>query len=173
MNKILSILFIATVLFACTPPADNTSESAGEQPAFITDPNTATTPSEAAPAANTADVAGLQNLPAERKAHYTCPEFHPGSGGDAAGKCPVCGKDYVHNDVFHQLEGANATPAKTITVDPNQPSSGQPPIQINQSTPTAGKGFHFVCPDGHAGGAEAQAKCATCGKDLVHNDGYH
>gem|GEM_PF-1159281 len=33
--------------------------------------------------------------------HYTCPN-NDGGGGEAAGKCPKCGTEMVHNDKYHQ-----------------------------------------------------------------------
>lgn len=44
---------------------------------------------------------------------YICPMHCEGSGGDAAGKCPVCGMDYVKNPDYHD----NPEHAEDVTSD--------------------------------------------------------
>lgn len=121
---------------------------------------------QAKPTAPAMKVAGR-----ESSAHYICPKRCAGSGGDAAGKCPVCGSEYLHNDAFHQNEANNKIQPQ---VNPPQPSAVQ--IQQPQISPAPqGKPgvMHYVCPDNDGGGADAAGKCGKCGKDLVHNDKFH
>ena len=53
--------------------------------------------------ANTSDT---EQKGKEYTSAYICPMHCPGSGSDAAGKCPACGMDYVkngkHKDDGHQ-----------------------------------------------------------------------
>ncbi len=107
-------------------------------------------------------------------AHYVCPKKCAGSGGDNAGKCPVCGSDYVHNDAFHtQLQNNPATtqPAKAAQPSVNVAPATTPTPQPSPATNATGQ-FHYICTAGHAGAGLA-GNCASCGKELVHNDKYH
>ncbi len=120
----------------------------------------------AAPAAPSAAPAPATTPPAGVK-HYTCPKNCKGSGGDAAGTCPVCGTAYVHNAAFHGQPGNTpnaATPGATAT--PVTPPAESP-------AKNAAGVFHYTCPKGCKGGAGAAGKCASCGGDLAHNSAYH
>ncbi len=107
--------------------------------------------------------------------HYICPNNCAGSGGDAAGTCPVCGSEYLHNDAFHNQPGQQpATPQQpTVTA----PQSGQSPvIQMPPSNdpPQNAKGvWHYICSNGCAGGSGTAGTCPKCGGTLAHNDAYH
>ncbi len=96
--------------------------------------------------------------------HYYCANGCAGSGGDAQGTCPTCGNEYVHNQAYHNQPATTppATPGTTIT----------PPANTGAATNAAGV-YHYVCADGHDGGAGAAGACAQCGKALVHNDAFH
>ncbi len=93
--------------------------------------------------------------------HYTCPNNCEGGGGDVQGNCPVCGTALEHNQAYHD---------QPINVNNQTP----PPISnaANGAGQTTGV-FHYVCPDGHEGGAASEGTCASCGKALVHNQAYH
>ena len=102
--------------------------------------------------------------------HYTCPKNCKGSGGDAAGNCPVCGTAYVHNQAFHgaapsATPGASPTPGATAT-----PITTPPPPSPAKN---AAGVFHYTCAKGCAGGSGAAGKCASCGGELAHNAAYH
>ena len=90
-------------------------------------------------------------------AHYICANNCEGSGGAAAGNCPVCGNAYVHNQAFHGQPGA------TNATTPPPPASAQNAAGV----------FHYTCSAGCAGGSGAQGNCASCGNALVHNTAYH
>ena len=161
----LAVLLATALMFSCAGN-DKSSDDNGTDDALTVDPNVT------APAPNTA-VAGVL--------HYICPNNCEGSGGDAAGTCPVCGAAYVHNAEFHNQTNATPPPAadpnQTIdlnNVDPNQP------IQLNTQQPTnpapaqnAAGVWHYTCANGCEGGAGAQGTCSKCGGQLVHNQAYH
>ena len=100
--------------------------------------------------------------------HFICPNNCAGSGGTEAGKCPVCGTEYVHNAAFHQGSNPPAT-TPAMKIDPT----------TNAAVPTvtepknASGVYHFICPKGHEGGAGAAGNCAKCGTPLEHNQAYH
>lgn len=112
--------------------------------------------------------------PAGGAKHYTCPKNCKGSGGDAAGTCPVCGSAYVHNQAFHAAGANNApqpTPAGTATPSTAAPTTVTPPAP--SPAQNAAGVYHYTCAKGCAGGAGAAGKCAKCGGDLAHNSAYH
>lgn len=98
--------------------------------------------------------------------HFICPNNCKGSGGPEAGKCPVCGLEYVHNAAFHQ---GSTVPAPAMKIDP----------ATNTAVPTStepqnAKGvYHFICPKGHEGGAGVAGNCPKCGTPLEHNQAFH
>ncbi|TNE51956.1 MAG: hypothetical protein EP344_16125 [Bacteroidetes bacterium] len=97
--------------------------------------------------------------------HYTCPNNCAGSGGAAAGNCPVCGTAYVHNQAFHSQGGNAPTPPAGTTnqATPPPPSPAQ----------NAAGAYHYSCPKGCAGGSGTKGTCASCGGELAHNAAYH
>ncbi len=110
--------------------------------------------------------------------HYTCPNNCLGSGGDGAGKCPVCGTDYVHNGAYHNqgAQGQQVTPldsgSNTVTLDPN--SAGQtPPAQNTTPAQNAVGEWHYVCSKACGGGGSGAGSCPKCGSELTHNATYH
>lgn len=94
--------------------------------------------------------------------HYTCPNGCEGGGGDSQGTCPVCNTALVHNQAYHTQQ-TNQQMNTQNTMQNNTAATGQNSAGI----------FHYVCPDGHPGGAASSGSCATCGKALVHNQAYH
>ncbi|MEE9372048.1 MAG: heavy metal-binding domain-containing protein [Saprospiraceae bacterium] len=124
--------------------------------------------------------------------HYTCPNGHVGSGGAGEGTCAQCAAALVHNDAFHNspVDGDNALPTSATTQEIiPQPSGALNPVFQNvgaTGAPTVGGAapalepaqntvgvWHYVCPDGHSGGAGSAQSCSACGKTLEHNAGYH
>ena len=128
--------------------------------------------------------------------HYICPNGHVGSGGPSAGQCSQCGAELSHNDAFHNSPvGASGLNANTVTPSTEQitpqPSAAVSPVFQNVGStgaPTVGGGggapglepaqntrgvWHYICPDGHAGGGGSATACSQCGKTLIHNDVYH
>ncbi len=113
--------------------------------------------------------------------HYTCSNNCAGSGGDAAGNCPVCGNAYVHNDAYHN----NAAPSPaTSPITPGSAPAGatteKTTSNITFSDPNstepaqnAAGVWHYTCSAGCAGGAGAAGSCGTCGGALAHNTAYH
>ena len=50
----------------------------------------------------------------------------------------------------------------------------QPVAQKKPEPPQNAAGvWHYICPDGHAGGAGAAQPCKTCSNTLIHNQAYH
>ena len=113
--------------------------------------------------------------------HYICPNNCPGSGGDAAGKCPVCGTDYIHNQEYHnQAQNAQNTANNSgEKVIKKATFSGNSNGEITSTTTTvepaqnAAGVWHYVCEKGCEGGAGAPGICPNCGAKLVHNAAYH
>ena len=107
--------------------------------------------------------------------HYICSNNCVGSGGDAAGTCPVCGNAYTHNDAYHNQAtttpttspAAGATTESTTTnvtfTDPNSTEPAQNAAGV----------WHYTCGNGCEGGAGAAGNCAKCGAALAHNSEYH
>ena len=139
--KVLVVLLITSV-FLITGCKDN--DSAAKDAAR----NSLNVPETVAPVTPpVAPSTGLVN-------HYICPNNCEGSGGPAAGNCPVCGTAYTHNQAYHNQ------PANTTQADP-------------ASATNAAGVYHYICSNGCAGGSGSQGSCATCGSALVHNQAYH
>ncbi|MDZ4748678.1 MAG: heavy metal-binding domain-containing protein [Saprospiraceae bacterium] len=107
------------------------------------------------------------------EAHYKCTKESCTGKGDAAGKCPVCGTELVHNQAFHaQATGApGSSPANPVQVNP----TGGTAATATPTPPSAqnAKGeYHYSCAKGHAGAATA-GNCGTCSEPLSHNQAYH
>ena len=105
--------------------------------------------------------------------HYKCTKEGCTGKGDAAGKCPVCSTDLVHNQAFHaQAAGApGSSPNNPVQVTP----SGGSAATATPTPPAAqnAKGeYHYTCAKGHPGAATA-GNCAKCGEPLTHNQAYH
>lgn len=116
--------------------------------------------------------------------HYICPNNCAGSGGPAAGNCPVCGSVYTHNDAWHQLPEnqtqnqitPNITNDDQQVIDfKNQMNAPSLPQDAPATSPAQNaKGeWHYTCSAGCSGGAGAMGNCAKCGAALVHNSKYH
>lgn len=97
--------------------------------------------------------------------HYYCANQCEGSGGDAAGTCPVCGTEYTHNQAWHDAQNQNAA-AGGAGANITQPTAPEPPQN------SAGV-WHYTCPNGHTGGSGSATACSECGTTLVHNQAYH
>ncbi|MEM6321981.1 MAG: hypothetical protein AAF960_30255 [Bacteroidota bacterium] len=108
--------------------------------------------------------------------HYICSNNCAGSGGDAAGNCPVCGNAYVHNDAYHNTNNAAPNPAAQPTPTTTQTTESQITFTDPNSTEPAQNAdgvWHYICSAGCAGGAGTAGNCATCGGALAHNADYH
>ena len=96
--------------------------------------------------------------------HYICNNGHKGS--DRSGICPECNTAFVHNQAFHGLN----IPQNTIK-DPfenaTNSNASQAPAQ------NAFGDYHYICPNGHSGGAASAGSCPTCQAKLTHNQLYH
>ena len=110
--------------------------------------------------------------------HYICPNGH--DGADAQGNCVICGavlqhnqafndqpaqQPLVHNTAYHNGAGGEPTDL-TATPQPATPPAQEPPQN-------AAGVWHYICPNGHAGGGGGATPCPECGATLVHNQDYH
>ncbi len=95
----------------------------------------------------------------ERVMHYICPNGHLEGGSDAQGTCITCGATLAHNAAWHTQQQATnpQTPAPAMQA-PAQNAAGV---------------WHYICPNGHAGGAGSATACPDCGATLIHNQAYH
>jgi len=98
--------------------------------------------------------------------HFICPNACKGSGGTQAGKCPVCGSEYVHNDAFHK---GQPIPEPAMKIDPATNTA----VPTQTQAQNAAGVYHFICPKGHEGGAGVAGNCSKCGTPLEHNQAYH
>jgi hypothetical protein len=110
--------------------------------------------------------------------HYVCPKNCAGSGGAAAGTCPVCGSEYVHNAAFHSQTATTPPSDATSQIATFPGSTGAtpgtpPPTTTPEPAQNAAGVWHYTCAKGHAGGAGSAGTCATCGGPLTHNTAYH
>lgn len=134
----------------------------------VIDPAAAPAPAAAPPPA-TAPAATPE--PAQNAAgvwHYTCSKGCAG-GAATATACAKCGTTLSHNQAYHGAAtpaGAAGAPGQTPTI--TMPNTKQPEPPQNK----AGV-WHYVCPDGHAGGGGGATPCSKCSKTLVHNKAYH
>lgn len=147
------------VLLSCT--------SKPERPSAILTP-------ERIAAANSAEQANAAVLATTGSVqHYYCANNCAGSGGDAAGTCPVCGNEYVHNQAWHNQQ-QNSVSTTTTSSDGSTVVGGTPPVQAPAEPPQNSAGvWHYTCPNGHAGGGGSATPCSVCGTTLVHNTDYH
>ena len=106
------------------------------------------------------------NATASSGHHFICPNACKGSGGAQAGKCPVCGAEYVHNDAFHQ---GQPIPEPAMKIDPVTNTA----VPTHTEAQNAAGVYHFICPKGHAGGAGVAGNCPKCGTPLEHNQAFH
>ncbi|GAA5221277.1 hypothetical protein GCM10025777_19070 [Membranihabitans marinus] len=112
-----------------------------------------------------------------------------GSGGPAAGNCPVCGTAYVHNDAYHTIDQdiqnmqQQGNPSQSLSPGNLKPSvfnspqtqttiRNQPPKAPEPAQNAAGV-WHYTCANGCAGGGGSAVACSTCGSTLAHNQAYH
>ncbi|MBX2926209.1 MAG: hypothetical protein KF852_00110 [Saprospiraceae bacterium] len=152
---ILTVAFAAFLFTACSN--DGSSKKADG------DTSTATTPA-------------LNNTVATGAVmHYICPKNCAGSGGDAAGTCPVCGSEYTHNDAYHNQPAPppGAAPAAGPLSDPASPVITPPAPTATEPAQNAAGVFHYTCSKGCAGGSGTAGTCAKCGGELAHNAAYH
>ena len=96
--------------------------------------------------------------------HYICPNGHDGGAGSAVA-CTQCGATLVHNTAYHNGAGGEPTDL-TATPQPATPPAQEPPQN-------AAGVWHYICPNGHAGGGGGATPCPECGATLVHNPDYH
>lgn len=149
------ILFAFLGLTACNNSQENNVREQAREALPATNA-TAETPSPITGAANSGVL------------HYTCPNNCVGSGGAAAGTCPVCGTAYVHNQEFHNTPAAttDATATPDKYVPPGAPSDPNP-------AQNADGVWHYTCANGCEGGGGSPGACSKCGGDLAHNQAYH
>lgn len=112
--------------------------------------------------------------------HYVCANNCEGSGANAAGPCPVCGEELVHNAAFHSGEqgGNNQNAPQIINDDGGSFSSKITPLGEESSSNSApavsgDASFHYICSAGCGGGGAAQGPCPSCGAAMEHNAAFH
>lgn len=157
---ILTVVMFMTVLLSC--------DSKPERPQSLLTP-------ERIAAANSVEQANGAALAATVSVqHYYCANNCAGSGGDAAGTCPVCGSEYVHNQAWHDQQ-QNSVSTTTTSGDGSLPGVGvTPPSQATPEPAQNAAGvWHYTCPNGDSGGAGSAIACSICGTILVHNTAYH
>lgn len=98
--------------------------------------------------------------------HFICPNRCKGSGGPVEAPCPVCGTLYVHNDAFHK---GQPIPEPPMRIDPVTHTA----VPTHTEPQNAYGVYHFICPNGHPGGAGVAGKCPKCGAELIHNQAFH
>lgn len=101
--------------------------------------------------------------------HYICPNGHAGGGGSATA-CPECGSTLEHNTAYHGDAAAPATPTDPAAAATAASTPATPPVEPPQN---AAGVWHYVCPNGHAGGGGSATACPECGSTLEHNTAYH
>jgi predicted small secreted protein len=159
MKNIVSYLLFSTllVLSAC-----NTTETAEKEVQNTDELRTSSQVTGNASSTSTAAASGAVVN------HYICASNCAGSGGPSAGNCPVCGKEYLHNDAFHAQD--NQAQPEMILGDQNgavtPPPAAEPPQNANGV-------WHYTCASGCAGGSGAAVACPSCGATLQHNAAYH
>lgn len=160
-----AIIFFSILLFSsCKSDGEDARNQAVESvavpPPGVPVPSTQSTPV-------TSNASGVK--------HYTCPNNCAGSGGDAAGACPVCGTAYEHNQAFHNNTATPPPAPATATTPANTTTTITPPPAPTTPEPAqnAAGVWHYTCGAGCAGGAGAAGTCASCGGALAHNQAYH
>ena len=174
---IASILAISVTIVSCdNKPSEDYNRATGEQPAIgapVTSDDPSANPFAPSPATTDPTQTQVNSQPVQTASveHYTCPAGHVGGGGDAAGKCSVCGAELAHNAAYHNQPAQ--TQPQTITPDPAN-NTTQPQITpTTEPAQNAAGVYHYVCSAGHPGGSGTMDNCAVCGAQLVHNDKYH
>src|SRR5690606_38749539 len=164
--KLMSLFFMVALFAACSGNSEQKDDTAFD-------------PSYQPPAPSTNIGSSVTDNP-EENSHYICADRCKGSGSDQPGTCPVCGKEYMHNDDFHKNEQA-----PEITLDPNNQnqqnidlSTIQPPTpptlspQELEALKAKGPEYtaHYTCPSHCKGsGGEQPGSCPKCGTEYVHN----
>jgi len=168
-------LVICALFVSCSSKPDRPDSVLGEKP-VTTSTNPAATP--AAPSVNS------------NVKHYTCPNNCEGSGGDAAGTCPVCSTAYTHNAAYHNAPavGGNNPSINSPQVTTSSPSVSSsvlstdeglnptvniPPPSTPEPAQNAAGVWHYICSSGCAGGGGSATACGSCGTTLAHNTAYH
>lgn len=149
-------LFIACQNTGDKSVRDAARESLPVQPESpVVTPNTTTS----VPTTSSLGTGGVQ--------HYICANNCEGSGGAAAGSCPVCSNPYTHNQAWHsQASNQTSTPTPGTTITPPAPRTPEP-------AQNAAGVWHYTCAAGCAGGAGSATACSGCGATLAHNTAYH
>lgn len=111
---------------------------------------------------------------ANKVQHYICENNCENSGGDAAGNCPVCKNQYIHNTAFHANDLLKSGPIK-VESNATNPTRKIVPAKTNAPSPAqnANGAYHYTCTNGCPGGSGSATKCKSCGTVLAHNQLYH
>lgn len=165
IKGIYSIVLIGGLILALGSCRDGGSDTSARG-------STSSNTSMQAPATNNI-MSGSDAASAEY--HYICANGCESGGADAAGPCPECGEELVHNASFHS-GGNQGDASASQSFDPaNQMNTIQLPDAgaSSQQAQSAGGEFHFMCSAGCGDGGSSQGSCPTCGAALVHNDAFH
>lgn len=168
--RTIYICLVVVLLAACGGSEQDTARQAPiqSQPVSNTPPPAVTPePATTPPVEPPQNAAGVW--------HYICPNGHAGGGGGATA-CPECGTTLEHNTAYH----GNAADTDTPTPAADATAATTPPTPIDPAaTPPAEPAqnaagvWHYICPNGHAGGGGGATACPECGTTLEHNTAYH
>ncbi len=161
----IALCIFSLAVVACGGKSDTVRDSARDSLGGATTTTPGSNSTLTAPGSTASIAGGVQ--------HYTCPKNCAGSGGSAAGTCPVCGSEYLHNQAFH-AQSATTPTTPTMTMPGAAPGGVTPPPPTTPEPAQNAAGvWHYTCAKGCAGGAGSAGTCATCGGALAHNTAYH
>jgi hypothetical protein len=166
----LSLIALSLSIGACKDKKDEATTTPQTTEGQMTTPDGAVATD---PSTVTLATPGTQPASTGTEKHYKCTKAGCTGGGDAQGKCPVCGSDLVHNQAFHaQAAGApGSSPDKAVQVN-SQGGATPTPTPAPPTAQNAKGEYHYTCAKGHPGAATA-GNCAKCGEPLTHNQAYH
>ena len=96
--------------------------------------------------------------------HYICKNGHEGS--DEQGVCTKCNIAFIHNQAYHGLSIPKDAIKDPFQTNTNSSTNSTPAQNIHGD-------YHYICPNGHAGGSGSAGTCTTCAAKLIHNQLYH
>ena len=169
--RVLFLLAMVTLVFTSCRDGNTSQSTTSDTPA-----RTTVSGSSSPESFNQSDFGATQSTQTgDAQFHYICANNCEGSGANAAGTCPVCGEELIHNQAFHS-GGEDAGPQImndqgsdfTSKINPLGGSTGSATPSVTGSAQ-----FHYICCAGCVGGGNAQGSCPSCGASLVHNDAFH
>ena len=125
--------------------------------------------------------------------HYICIDQCDGGHSEQPGICPVCNKQFAHNQAWHtaqnqnqqqqpQPQGSDARQQfdpmrggnQTPPAQPDMQQQQQPMEQVNIPAGPDGVVHHYICTNSCEGGhSEIPGVCPVCSERLAHNQAWH